>query len=907
MGWLDAMLARPRLVVAAVTVVSALSAITVALTRDADGPLIRVDTDLDALLPADAAETESMQRLEARFGATDALLVSARHDDLFSAGGLNAVAAAHDRVRALPSVQSVSSLASAPNLLLNNPDDAVLDVGSVTEQYRRNPERLSTIAESARRNPMLAGVLFSADPDTAAFIVTPVDGLEGSAVQALADAVRIEVAAVTGFRDVATTGTGLVDAATTDAIWDGLLRTLPVAVALVIGLLALSFRSALVVLLGAMSIGVSLLVMWAVGALAGLSLNMVSAIAPPVVVAFGIMFSIHMVSEWLRHDVGESTGRARRAVGAVAVPLLLNGLTTSIGLAALALSPLPAVRDFSLLAVTGVLSLTVLSVSYLPALLLLMGMHIGARPLLGESIARRVADRLARFDVRWRVPIVAAALGVLVAGALLAQRVEPGSSYIANFSPDAPVRAQYEQVNADLGGANTIAILLEAPLDHVLLEPDIARAVGDFVAWAREQPEIGAAVSYVDHLQVLNAAMQPDAGGALTYPASTRLARQLLSFGGHDAVRGLIDSRQRNAVVPLRINVDHSAQVSALVERIRTRLATLPPALNAEVTGAPVMAASTVTRVVDRQWLSVGAALLAILLVLYALFLSLRAALVAMIPNLIPVAVYFGLLGISGIGLNPATSLVACLVIGVAVDDTIHFLARFNAEARARGSEDQAVSHALGTVLRPVSLTTAALCLSFGAFLLSPLVSHAEFGALAALALLLAWLTDILVTPALGSMVRIVTLWDLLRVDLGQSPQYTIPLLNGLSNRQARLFALTAHYERVPAGTDIVIEGEVSADIWVCVDGQLEVWVEREGQRRTINSLFRGATLGEAGYFGQRRTASVTTRRDTRLLRFNANDLERLRRRHPRIAAIVLRNLNRIQAERLAHATSMLR
>ena len=117
-------------------------------------------------------------------------------------------------------------------------------------------------------------------------------------------------------------------------------------------------------------------------------------------------------------------------------------------------------------------------------------------------------------------------------------------------------------------------------------------------------------------------------------------------------------------------------------------------------------------------------------------------------------------------------------MIGVAVDDTIHFLARFNAEARARGSERAAVGHALGSILRPVTLTTAALCLSFAAFLLSPLASHAEFGALAALALLLAWLTDILVTPALGSMVRIVTLWDLLRADLGSSPQLTIPLLS---------------------------------------------------------------------------------------------------------------------------------
>lgn len=912
MRWLNALLSRPRVVIAVATLVSALAALTIVLNREDGGPLLRVDASFEALIPGESEEGRVMDRLEQFFGASEPLLAIVHAEPLFAAETLRAIADAHDQIAQLPGVANVTSLASAPNLLFNEPDDPTLDVGSVTQQLARNPEQLARVRNSAARNPMLAGVLFNADTDTAAFVITPEEGAaEGGGTEldmvALAQRISEILSDTEGLEQPAVTGNALISAATSDAVWTGLIRTLPVAVVLVVALLALSFRSTLVVVLGSMSIGVSLLVMWAVGAVADLSLNMVTAIAPPVVVAFGIMFSIHMVSEWLRHSVGEDTRLARRAVGAVAVPLLLNGLTTSIGLAALGLSPLPAVREFALLTVTGVVSLTILSVSYLPALLLLMGSHIGQQKLPGEGIAAKAARWLAAFDIRWRRHLVVLGAVVVVIGLIMAQRVEPGSAYVENFADNAPVRMDYNRINQQLGGAATISVFLETPLDHVLLDPGVATAVDDFVQWARSQPEIGAVASYVDHVKVLNAAMQPEVDGALVYPDSARLARQLVNFGGTDAVRGLIDPRQRHARLTIRITVDHSSRIRDLAKRMERQLNALPPALQASVTGTPVMAAYTVDRIVDRQWLSVGAALVAIFLVLLALFLSMRAALIAMLPNLLPVSVYFGLLGITGIGLNPATSLVACLVIGVAVDDTIHFLARFNAEARARGSEGAAVSHALRTILRPVTLTTAALCLSFGVFALSPLSSHTEFGLLAALALFVAWLTDIFITPALGSMVRIVTLWDLLRVDLGQSPQYTVPLLTGLSNRQARLFALTARYETVPAGTDIMREGEVSADICVVVDGQLEVWVTRNGQRKVLNCLFRGATLGEAGYFGQKRTATVTAKGETRILRFDANDLERLRRRHPRIAALVLRNLNRIQAERLAHATAMLR
>jgi hypothetical protein len=305
--------------------------------------------------------------------------------------------------------------------------------------------------------------------------------------------------------------------------------------------------------------------------------------------------------------------------------------------------------------------------------------------------------------------------------------------------------------------------------------------------------------------------------------------------------------------------------------------------------------------------LSVTVATVVIFMLLTVLFTSARAAFIATIPNLVPVAVYFGTLGLLHITLNPTTSLIASIVLGIAVNDTVHFLARFNDDARHQGKEAGAVKSALAAVLRPITLATIALCSGLLLLTTSELHGQAQFGALAAFTLAVAWLADMTLTPALGSRLRIVTLWDLVRLDLGPSPQYTIPLLSGLSLRQARLFALTARLENHPAGTLIIREGAFARDIFVIIDGTVEAWVDREGERKVLSTMTRGSVLGEAGLFGQRRTANADTVTPVRVLRFDSQDLERLRIRYPRVAATVLRNLNRVQAERIARMTAMLR
>jgi uncharacterized protein len=517
------------------------------------------------------------------------------------------------------------------------------------------------------------------------------------------------------------------------------------------------------------------------------------------------------------------------------------------------------------------------------------------------------AEKLAAFDVKYRGWIIAAA-GVIVAlNIVFAMDLKTGTEFIKSFDENSTVRRDFEAINREFNGANTVSIFIETNVTDSLTDPDLIRKLDDFQNWLRAQKEVGAVASYVDYLKLINQGLNENDRRYFAVPDTSSAVKQLLIFGGSEDLQRYIDARFRSALIALRINVDGSIEIGEVVERIEKRIKELPPPLNnGHVTGSTVVATHTVHEVARGHFESIAIAVAAMWVFLAVMFTSWRAGLIATLPNLVPVAVYFGTLGLLGISLNPTTSIVACIVLGIAVNDTIHYLARFNADARAAGSEAQAVKTAMVGVLRPITYATAALCLGFLAFVGGKLNNQVQFGALSAFTLFVAWIADMTVTPALGSKLRIVTLWDLLRLDLGQSPQHTIPLLSGLSLRQARIFALLSHLQTVPAGTLVLKEGDFARDMYVIVDGSVEVWVERNDEVKSLAKMARGAVMGEAGYFGQRRTANVTSLTPVRLLRFDSQDLERLRVRYPWIAATIFRNLNRVQAERLARATAMI-
>jgi predicted RND superfamily exporter protein len=317
------------------------------------------------------------------------------------------------------------------------------------------------------------------------------------------------------------------------------------------------------------------------------------------------------------------------------------------------------------------------------------------------------------------------------------------------------VRRDFEVVNRRLGGATPMWVVIEDDEAGALWDPSRRRAPDDLGAWLRAQPEVGSVLSPVDLLKRLNEALRDGDPSARAVPAEREAAAQLLHFARSEGGERLLDARHRTAALVVRLQVVATSDLQRVVERIEERLASLPAGLRGHLTGESLLVTRTVDDISRGQAWSLATACVTIFAALAIHFRSARLGFLAMLPSLLPVAVYLGLLGATGVMLNTATALLGPIVLGIAVDETLHFFARFRTEVAAGRDRRSAVLSVARSVGRPVTATTVALCLGFLVLAGNDLRNRAQFGALGSLTLAVAWLCEVLLTPAICRAMRL--------------------------------------------------------------------------------------------------------------------------------------------------------
>ena len=892
------------LIVAAITVLAVLQLVDVTTGRIQ----IQIDPSTERLLAADDEANVFYQSTRRIFGNDETILLLLQAEDVFTTQNLDLISRLTQRLERLDGVIRVVSLSNA---LAIRGTEYGIDIEPYAGLAADTAQGRQEFREGILANPMYSGSLVAENARATAILVSLAD-IGGYAFFSQIDkAINQIVAEEAHDAQIWVTGTPLLTLATTNALLDDLIW-IPLIVILVMAVvLAFCFRCLKGVLVPLSSVAISVLWTLATIAALGYSLNIMTVLVPSLLMILSLSYSIHVVSEFLE-AADESEDRqalASAALRRVFLPVVLTGLTTATGFLSLTLSPLAAIREFGVFSVIGVIYAVLVTLTYTPSILKL----IHCKPQKASKAGKqqpgwfdRFARRVAQFDIRYRKAIfVASALTFIFAVAGMS-KIRVGMDHITNFRQDSPVRHAYEEANEQLGGANLFYIVIETGHRDAVKEPVNLKAIKELQLWLDAQAEIGGSLSIVDYLELLNSAFHDNEPEYRLIPDSRKEIGQLLFFGASDEVEQLVDSRYQIANVIVRSSAVDSGDLAALVQRVDDRLAQLPQHLQARVTGNPVLINAVLDKIIRGQVQSVFAALVVVYSVLVGMFLSFRIGLIALIPNVLPVVVYFGVLGFLGISLNPSNSLIAPMVLGIAIDDTVHYFARFNEFMKQQASSRQATISSLRVVGRPVTYTSIALCLGFLVLTTSDLRMQAQVGAMACFALAFAWLSDFLLTPALCSKLRIATIWDALTLDLGEKPQQTIPLFKGLSNFQARIVARMASIREVSAGERIITIGQPGIEMYAVIDGKLQASIEGKSGRVGLDSHTRGDIVGEAGLFFAKRTANVDAVEDTRLLRITQQDLETLRRRYPRIAARVFRNLNEILATRLVHATQRL-
>ncbi|MBV8062378.1 MAG: MMPL family transporter, partial [Nevskia sp.] len=742
-------------------------------------PRFKVDPSAEALLPAQDGDRALLARVRQVFGEDDPVIVSLRLEpSVFTAQNLERIAHLTQRLKQLPGVRGVFSLATAPNLMASGDE---LSITSFTEQAKADPTQVAQFPAQLAANPLYRGTLVSPDGHSTALALS--FDLEPGRYAGLDldRQIRAAAAELAPGCEVRITGTLPVRAATAAALSHTLAFTVPAVFVVVALLLLATYRSLRAALSALLAVGMALALTVATAVLLHIEFNLVTAIVPPLVITIGLSYTIHLLSAYfLSQEMApdlDARQRAEWVMNRIATGLSLSGATTIVGFLSLMLNSLPAIRSFALLASIGTAYVGLITLIFMPALLNTLGCSRRTTPV-AERMFARWGVRLANFDTRWRMQIIAVALVLIPLDVYFATRIRTGTEFIQSFGEHSPVRQDFEAINRTFNGANLVTIYVDSHVNDALTDPVQIKPLEQLEEWLRQQPEVGAVVSYIDHLKLLNQALNQNDPAFFAIPDTAAAVKQMLVFAGGDAIQHVVDPRFRSAVISVRINVDGSIAIGDFLARLDQRLELLPPPLQAQTTGSTVIATRAVAAIAKGHMASIVIATFAIWALLSVMFTSMRAGFIATLPNIVPVSVYFGTLGLLHISLNPTTSLIACIVLGIAVNDTVHFLARFNDDAREQGGEAGAIRSALSAVLRPITLATAALCLGFLVFTGSELRNQVQFGALAAWTLFCAWIADMTLTPALGSRLRIVTLWDMLRLDLGRSPQHTIPLLS---------------------------------------------------------------------------------------------------------------------------------
>ena len=598
-------------------------------------------------------------------------------------------------------------------------------------------------ASDVRSSPFYRGFLIS---DDGAHLATwlMLDLPSPSARIPLVGAVESVVRQRWPDRDVRLAGTPAISAAL-DHSSRRSARTLFPFVFLVSGaMLVYHYRRLLTVVVPLVSVGSGIVVTLALLERFGGTIDMISSTLPSVLWILGLSTSVHLLScrrRLLAAGV-EPEAAALEAMREVARPCQFSALTTSLGFLAVASSAMQPVRQVGVFAALGILICLATNFLLFPALSILDGRR--ATLTTARSWPVRVGHlALARPATILAIAGLATVLLVVSMG-----RIRAESNVVSFLKPETSIATTYRDVLPGLTGPFSLELLVDPPGEVDTLET--FHELERLEAVVAETPGIVKALSPVGLVKQIHRVTAGEGSWELPPDEeSFSLAWQRTSTSFDTELATLYDEESGTVRISLLASPMDSGAHRRLVSELRSRLATeAREEWRPRLTGIVDLLVSMHTELVRSQ---VRSFLLAFVLIgpMIALLLrSPRYALLSLPPNLFPVLVALGTMGAVGIRLDPATVMIAAMALGIAVDDTIHFLTRYRTE-RERAGRLEALDRTFSAVADPIAETSMVAAAGFLVLLLSDFVPLIYFGLLTALALAAALVADLLVLPAL--------------------------------------------------------------------------------------------------------------------------------------------------------------
>lgn len=664
---------------------------------------------------------------------------------------------------------------------------------------------------------------------------------------------------------------------------------------------------------------VSLALTWTFGLMAwsGIPLSMVTMIVPVFLISVGTAYCLHINSEYL-HKAGKTGTPARVAFltfSKIALPTALAALTTAIGLGSLLVSRITAITEFAIFACFGIFSIIFILFTFFPATLALI-------PLPRERTADtwkigsfwgRILEKITRINLEHKKAalLIIGAIAVFCIIGIFRIRVE--TNPVGYFKANTPVNRNFHDIYKNLSGSFPINMVMASKRESYFENPDHINDIIRLKQFLETLPRIDKTVSFADYMKLVNYAMNGFEPRYYTIPEEAFEIRMLINnytiMLGEDILKGFMSSDFSKANILLMTHISSSRDFLETRRKILSYVKNnFSRDLDWEVTGFGIVLSASSHHLTAGQIKSLSLTLIIVFGIMFILFLSLRGGLVAIVPNLFPIIINFGLMGWFGVELSVVTSLIASIAIGLTVDDTIHYLFRYNIEYKKNLDKKWALKETIRQVGRPIIYTTLTISVGLSILAFSSFKPTAMFGVMMVITMISALAADLILLPSLMLHVELVTLWDLIKLKLGKDPQKGLYLFNGLSRTQSHYILMAGAIKELGSREILFRKGESGDTMYTIISGTMDLidpltkvgGKKNNGPKKLVERLKPGDILGAPSFIrNARRAVTAIAAEPVELLQINRKMIKRLQWLYPPAAHKFLLNLTALLCNRL--------
>ncbi len=501
---------------------------------------------------------------------------------------------------------------------------------------------------------------------------------------------------------------------------------------------------------------VLLSIIWTVGIQGwiGIPITVVTSILPMLMIAVSSSYGIHLLHRYYEdiahHNAIEGTRVALNNIGSA---LLMTGITSALGTLTLLVFKVGMVREFGILATIGMLAVVTLSLTYMPAMLVLLKKQ--EHPFItAHTTASNWLTKIGQLAIQLRYGILVGAVVLFVLSVWGITKIQVGDDLANYFREGHRVNQVFNAFNKHLNGTASLNVMIDTGEEDGVKNPIVLKEIEAFQQYAETLPNVGKTNSFTDIIKRINQELHTSDSNYLKVPNSQSLVSQymlLYSLSGSPGdFSSLVDYDYQRTKVQVMIKSAKQEDQLAILEHLQEyQPRYLESGFDIAIGGRVIERLAFIKYVVEGKILNMIAAILIVFLFCSLVFRSLKIGLVAIVPLVFSMISTLGVMGLLGVRLEMATAIITAIGVGIGVDFAIHFLMRFREELALSCNIETATMATMNTAGRAISFDVLSNILGFSVLLFSTIQPIQNFGGLVAFMMLNVAISTLLLMPAI--------------------------------------------------------------------------------------------------------------------------------------------------------------